>query len=182
MQGRRLTSDKWTLSIFLLLILCVEALDLSDPQIPDDLNQKKEMVHSNSLRGSAVNDCLMETSLDSWLQWEHRKLNIFRPSNASLVSRTWIIVLDSSNLSPLLLVLKQKVTRVNWALFSLVVQGISQATLGWLLRRPDIVLVEEVREFECAGHGWRYGTIKLTDGAFGFCSCSIVCRTNPFGP
>lgn len=140
----RKSSQTWTLPFLLLLFVSAAALDSSD--LPRSEDPSREMVHSNTLRGSSSNDFLSEASPDSWLQWEHRKLNIFLPNNASLVNRTWIILLNSDSISPLKSVLKQKVTRVNSALLSLVVKGISQATLGWLLRRPDVVLVEEVRK------------------------------------
>jgi hypothetical protein len=80
-------------------------------------------------------------------QWEgeHRKLNIFRHSNASLVNRTWIVLLNSNCTAPIQSVLKQKVLRVYNALFVLIVRGISPTTLRWLLRNPDVVRIEEVR-------------------------------------
>jgi subtilisin family serine protease len=159
-NGMRLFTQTWALSFLFLLLLRVAALDLSDRTIPEYVSHA--MAHSNTLRGSSSDDFLSEVSPDSWLHWEHRKLNIFRPNNASLVNRTWIVVLNSNSVSPIQSVLKRKVIRVNVALLSLVVKGISQATLGWLLRRPDVVLVEEVRKFEFTMHGCCCLKVQLT--------------------
>jgi hypothetical protein len=76
---------------------------------------------------------------------QHRKLIIFDRNNGPVENKTWIVLLQNNETSLLQSVLKNNILYgLNDTLNTLVVTGISTNTLGWLLNRSNVKLVEEV--------------------------------------
>jgi hypothetical protein len=81
-------------------------------------------------------------------QTQRQQKQLFSSFRRNITNITWIVRVDSDQTTNLLLskIVPDKIVyRMNLVFNGFIVKGISRSTLTWLLRRTDVLLVEEVR-------------------------------------